>query len=379
MENIFEVLSPALRLWATKNLDVVMTDDIQTAGVCVENKRGFVLYVNPEWFGRLTSEQKEYLLRHEISHVFRGDVLRPHDADFKLWNVVADAVINHQLGEDIAKEMDGIVYTELASQLGLPTQYVASEYSMLQALKEKADATEKLFEQSQNLGEVLPSEELDAETRAKVLKGILEGRDIPDNEMSQPSLSIGSEKGTESRVYSEPKRLAIIRKILRVALSEGNTFQKTRSYMREGVVDGIKGVHRKRIGKIFLCVDTSGSIDPDVLKSFIGIGYWLSRNEFIADWGSFSDEFYLYRTPIKGFADLRGVGGGTRIAGLFDFLRKNKYDAVIILTDGEIFDYAPSLGDGVSAKIVWMLTYDNQDFKEMVPKKDQVFILEGKR
>src|SRR5512138_1016043 len=69
--------------------ETIPTDTIPTAAT-----NGRQILINPEFFERLTFDQQEAVLLHEVLHAALLHVPRGIGRDAKRWNIAADVVIN---------------------------------------------------------------------------------------------------------------------------------------------------------------------------------------------------------------------------------------------------------------------------------------------
>lgn len=74
------------------NMNFVADNSVITAATNGES----VIYA-PKFLVRLTDEEKEFLLAHEMLHIAFNHILRSKNRDARLWNIATDAVINQIL------------------------------------------------------------------------------------------------------------------------------------------------------------------------------------------------------------------------------------------------------------------------------------------
>lgn len=79
---------------------------IPTAAV---DQRGQI-YINPDWFAKLSVDEIVFVLAHEIGHVIGQHALRRGTRDAKKWNIAGDAWINDMLkASGIGQQIHGCV------------------------------------------------------------------------------------------------------------------------------------------------------------------------------------------------------------------------------------------------------------------------------
>lgn len=389
-EEVLKYVHPSLRNWVLKNVTIDVTTDVPTMGVGLVPDFGIKLFINPDFYSELNDEQKRTAWVHELTHIARGDIFMdiPKE-DREYWNIAMDAVINDHFPEkiqNVVEEMDGILYKNLYEELDLP-KYVCftNEQIIVERLKEKTQKKQmalkemlkemgmKMFDEVMSPpGDLSPKDKMKAYIETMALQGLIE-KDAELREMIG-KFTAGAEKAPiKSRTYEVTRPIAVplVDKIMAICKKAGNKFRKLRSYRREGLVEGLRGLTRRRIGSVFLGMDVSGSV-YSYIPFFLGVGSYLTFKKYIVKFGTFSDNFTLYNYLPKGTTEIQNAGGGTEIKEMMDYLNKNKdeYDLAIIITDGEIFDWHKNMSQELPFPILWLLTYNNESFAKSVPKKD---------
>lgn len=74
------------------NMNFVADNSVITAAT-----NGEIVIYAPKFLAKLTDEEKEFLLAHEMLHIAFNHILRSKDRDARLWNIATDAVINQIL------------------------------------------------------------------------------------------------------------------------------------------------------------------------------------------------------------------------------------------------------------------------------------------
>src|SRR5512138_3863203 len=75
--------------------ETIPTDTIPTAAT-----NGRHIFINPQFFERLTIDQQEAVLLHEVLHAALLHPSRGKGRDAKRWNVAADIVVNGVLARE---------------------------------------------------------------------------------------------------------------------------------------------------------------------------------------------------------------------------------------------------------------------------------------
>lgn len=373
---LLEYMPPHWRQWF---IDFVTVEEGNLPFAAVRNDadKGIVLIINFSAFDKLNDDQKRALIEHEIGHIVRGDIFKQVE-DRDIWNMVWDAVINQTIDNEIIRSMNGILYEDIKETLGLPKHLcVTSEFEIFQALKkqkeEEAKALEELLQKMGQWKDVLDSVPLDKmglEGRIQVYRALLAASEIAKN--YEGAVKVGIGPGNKQTVkVTKLRALPIIEQLLKLCLQSGRKFIKHRSFRREGITPCLRGMSRKRIGKIFLLVDVSGSV-INLLPKMLGLAQWLIQKRYVVEFGTFSSGFKHYPTLPSLEMAIEDAGGGTEIKEALNFLAKSDYDLAIIITDGEIFDYEEELAAKCPFPLVWVLT---QDTSLPIPKKDFKYVI----
>ncbi len=119
--------------------------DLPTA--CTDGKG---IYINPNFFKKITDREKTAVLAHEIMHIKFDHLRRMKDRegnmrDSKLWNIATDAIINENLANDMLFLPEGCV------RLPNATKYTAEQlYNALKKLQDKKQQNQKNNSQGNN-------------------------------------------------------------------------------------------------------------------------------------------------------------------------------------------------------------------------------------
>ena len=84
----------------SRRIDKRASRAIPTAGVMVnEDTSQFEMLYNPEWFAKLSNDERKDVLKHEFYHIIFKHVTdrMPQGVDMKTWNIAADLAINSHL------------------------------------------------------------------------------------------------------------------------------------------------------------------------------------------------------------------------------------------------------------------------------------------
>lgn len=93
------------------HLETVAKENIGTAAT-----DGNIVYYSPQFFEKLSDEQKTFVYAHEVMHVAFNHILRSKDRDHRLWNIATDSVINQILKSEGLPMVEGGV--DIAEAIG---------------------------------------------------------------------------------------------------------------------------------------------------------------------------------------------------------------------------------------------------------------------
>jgi predicted metal-dependent peptidase len=368
---------------------VIATDSVDTAAVTGSN----ILLINPGFWENLSSSGRVFVLAHEVLHLAFMDHLRMGSRDPLAWNLVCDGVNNSIIMEFIEVPDDLKHFSVTLNTISL----IVSEYFSVIRDMSKEELYNRLPKTNVIVCPVCGSRKIDVVVGNGYMGvrcrecGFSTGGNVPDYTYSlpaDPDLGFPETNGTVvsegdrefdglsgeelerkwkeavSKAYSFHKSVRAVPAGLKRAV---DSFLKSkvawtvllRQAFRTGfgriVVESWSRVSRKcslmpgtrklANPKVHVLIDTSGSITELELEQFVGevvsivglssakVVCWDSRAYEVIDARTKYDVIRKVAPKIKG-------GGSTFVApALRRTLENLRFgDAVIILTDGEIFD-----------------------------------------
>lgn len=340
---------------------VIASEEIPTAGV---DERG-VLVVNPKWWATLQPETKRFVAIHEVLHLALLHPFRVKGYDRMVYNFAADGKVNDAVEEaripGIRGSEDFITLNTLATVTGIQVMQLKkmSTEEIASALERKGHggigAPEKGGQGggeqgTPSLSDDLLGEPLDGEVvqagglpRGASRERLREAwKAICDRALSFAKQAGNIPTGLE-RLVSEVLEVKPPWYItLRFGLGSGKVDASYAKTSRRGdEYPGWYGYERN----VWCLIDTSGSIGEEELRTFLGIVKHEARSGrvFVIPWDAEAYEVLKAEKPAdvarKVAMKMKG-GGGTvclpalqKVYGLM-----NWGDAVIMLTDGDIFD-----------------------------------------
>lgn len=340
------------------NLTRKMGDDIPTMAVSFKEDQLF-LHINPVFLlEQLNENQRMGVLKHEVLHIVFKHLFRGIGKNPFVENLAADIVVNQFVAPWSLPE--GAVYLSSFPELKLfPNQtleYYYNEIIKLQEPKAKEkypvahaqfEKMKEEYEKSNGSHALWSKEEKSSLDRLidKVCKGSKEK--LNSNEWG----SLPSEIKRIIDLISAPPAVNW-KNVLRIfSISCGRTTLRATHRKESKRFEGSEGTKIKRLRKLVVAIDTSGSIDIDLF-----IKFW---NEIIA-LHKIGTEMMIIQCDaavhsaklFKKSSSLPEIvgGGGTSFDPVFDWMKKNRqYNGLIYFTDG----YALKPKIKISTPILW--------------------------
>lgn len=393
----------------------LVTEQIESVGLHW-NGQQVVLRVNPEWFRkRLSATQRKVALKHEVLHIVFRHLFRPADRRADLYSISADLVVNQLLAP--LKPLPGWPTLEMFPELKLkPDQPLDAYYAELAALlRQMLRAGFGAEFGSEDEGEAAragkgraPAADWAKATgkpqSAEALAALLADRDKRGDDAgwhdgkdgiraAAGRYAVGSvlirakERMPPHQWGSLPaallSELALVlaerqpkldwKRMVRIfCASSGRTKIKNtvkRISKRYGTRPGVK---IQRLQRLLVAVDTSGSIDQEMVESFFAEihGAWRAgASVIVVECDAEVQRSYEYRgkppTVVHG-------GGGTEFEPVFRWMRKQRsFDGCLYLTDG----CGPAPETRPTCKLLWVVVAgeDNHKFHDAADATDLPF------
>ena len=339
---------------------------IPTAGVRVDPETAqFEMIYNPDFFDSLPEEQVRGVLKHEFYHLIFEHVTsrKPEGIAHKLWNICADLAINSHL---VGELPDNCCMPGVGPFADLPKGESAEWYlaKLIDQGKTRKEAGEGDGEPGEGSeggagepGEGEPGEGENFDDHS----GWSEDGDSPAqqaaNQMAKERLKQAMKEAAGEAAQSAKgwgsvsgavkkeiiKRLEtkvdwkkVLRYFIKTSQRASRRSSVKRINKRYAYIHPGKKVQRQ--AKIAIAIDQSGSVSDEMLASFFGELNGLAKlAEFTVipfDTEVPEDKVYVWKKG-KSQAAERVSCGGTCFDAPTDYVNKNSFDGVIILTDME--------------------------------------------
>jgi len=334
---------------------IIVSNQIPTAGV---NQKGHLI-INPTWWNTLTIEAKRFTTIHETLHLVLCHPFRAHKHNPQLYNIAADAKVNHAIEQT---NLHGIKYPTN----DLITLHSLATITKLCLIDLQKMSTEEITKTMQNNNQ-LPTNPSSSPNGfgEDLLQGNFEGEVIQEGDSIVSSC--GSEKLGEiwRQVCEKAKTFAkqagtlpaSFERLVDEVLEVRPPWQITLRFSLQGSTccdSSFAYPSRRNLdlpgqiscsGTVWCLIDTSGSINQDLLRTFLGIAKHEARHASlrVVAWDAKAYEVLKAERPCevarKIASKLKG-GGGTICLPVLQRVYKlmSVNDVVILLTDGDIYD-----------------------------------------
>lgn len=309
--------------------------DIDTAAT-----DGNKIYYNPEFLGGLTIEEQIFILAHEVCHIAFNHISRRKDKDKNLWNIATDAVINQLLKKDGLKMLDGLIDIPEAIDYDAETYYE----KLLQEQKENPDFDRKAGNDSHEMWEntdikengktdTLEKEDDISEKDAFKKNRELKKKQLEDLKRSLIKDTVTSNEFNMSNVGSASS-LIDWRYILKETINYDVDWSYKNATIENGVI--IANLEDKALPVTEILLDTSGSINEDLLRTFLRECKNILKHSKVLV-GCFDTIFYGFKElrTEQDIDNMRFVGGGGTNFDVAVNAFSRRSENKIIFTDGE--------------------------------------------
>ena len=296
------------------------------------------VFVNPEFLASLPKEQQDGIILHEILHAALLHSLRLNEREPELWNIAADIVVNGTISRQIGIELPpGGLRDEQLEHLSVEEVY--------ELLRETDTSRFKLADldilpmKAGDAGESHPVRGLEQKERellAAHWRQAIQQATAVARTTQWGKLSIGSEREFEMVVNPQLDWKAQLWRFLVRTPTDFLNFD--RRFVGRGLyLEALQG----ESVKVYLAIDTSGSIGSETLRLFMGEldGILGSYPHLECDLYYVDTELYgPYRLNVDTPIPPPEGGGGTSFVPFFDRVAAT-YDehtqaVCIYLTDG---------------------------------------------
>lgn len=338
---------------------IIASEHVPTAGV---DEKGTMI-VNPAWWTGLDIESKRYVTIHECLHICLCHPFRSKGFNQEAYNIAADGKVNHAITQanvsGVDFKNDGLVTLNTLATItrlrveDLEKMSTEEIVSLLENCGNSSGSEKGQSGPQESFGDDLLNGEVDGEIVQEGDKSVTLPKTEEDlkhawKQLCEKAKAFAKQAGTMpaslERIVDEilevnpPWQVTV-----RFGLRNSSTFDSSFAYpnRRNDDLPGPLGYART----VWCLIDTSGSINHEELSYFLGIAKHESRNASlrVISWDAQAYDVLKAERPSevarKVASKMKG-GGGTICLPVLQRVHKlmNAGDAVIMLSDGDVFD-----------------------------------------
>lgn len=365
------------------NLQFVVNTQIDTAAT-----NGHEVMYSPDFVKSLSHEERIFLFAHEVMHVAFDHLQRSVNKNHQTWNEATDAVINQILKQAGLPMLEGCIDIPDALNKSADEMY---DVLFQNKLQEQNQAREGQTQSEQKQGHQQPvnhnlwnkvseqtqikqntegmsnheknftqvNEKLKEEIGKKIRKQLQE-----ESDQAKQAGNSGGGKKSYLGAVGEAQAIMSWQQILRRELDhEEERWSYRRADEDNDFQPRLEDMEICDLAIVEVLIDTSGSVDDQLLRSFLcQIKHLLKNAKLMV--GCFDHQFYGFK-EIKKMKDIDnfqivGRGGTDFDLALASFSRDPKVNK-IIFTDG--FDRVTESNENKKVKNLYWLVWANDLFK----------------
>lgn len=348
-------------------IDRVNSKSCTTMGVGVVNKRLQMVY-SPEFVNKLSEDCLITVLKHEVGHLVHNHISRGQGSKRKdkalhtLENVAMDRVLNERLNLDHIREIGGItpesfieMLKETKPQEVLPYQNYEYYLDLLLKEKNERDKNGKGNKFIEDLEKMVMDDHEGFGTLDPIDQAILEEAIRQSAEKAKAD-NQGSLPSEFEDILSVDKNFKLpwhreLKNFIGFNTRIGNIKSRSKRNRRYGLK--VPGKKKDYKAKILVALDTSGSMSgtrtDKVLSEIYGIWKEMNIDLDIVECDTEIKSVFTYDGKSEFKIDGRG---GTELSPALDYAQENRYDGIIVLTDGE---FVLSNPDKTQINSLWVI------------------------
>jgi predicted metal-dependent peptidase len=330
-----------------------------TAGV---NASGHLVY-DKDWIGKLTNQQVKFVLAHEVMHLGLEHLQRGNKYDHKIFNVAADIKVNEVLQKNNFTTIDGCIKIDGNQTVicGIKVDKIDQKCTedIYYELYKKAKVINVLdFDQhyyqkdgdkSDGNGDGNDDKKGNKDGKGGANGAMPDEKDAMDwKDLMAKAFALSKLKGDvpagldrsiDDLLNPKNSWRAILRKYVTHMIPSDYTWTRP---ARKSIACGfyLPSTKREEI-EVTVAIDTSGSIDNDLLKDFLSEIIGISREfdqvkvRILTCDTMVYDDYTLTNGNVARLAQLKiKGGGGTDFKPVFNKLKDSDTKALIYFTDG---------------------------------------------
>lgn len=333
---------------------------VKTAAVG-PNGLNFTLYVNEDFWKKLTDKEQLAVLTHECSHLCFFHLTEHFKAsNHTLMNIAMDASINQYIQNLPA---DCVTVESLSKQCGKNLELKRGAWYYYNELLEYVNKNPKFMDQFNNIDshDMWPGEEM-GEAERTLYDNQIKSRlkETAEQIVKQAGKVPGELSSILEAIKNKPPVFNWKRYFRRlIGNSITSEIQLTRMRPSKRFPDA-RGIRMKRKPNIMVAVDTSGSISQDDLKDFFSEIHHIWKtgvNVTVVEFDTKIQNIFEY----KGQQNIKVHGrGGTDATSAIEYYKQHHdFSSCIIFTDG----YLSTFKLPICQSLIWVITKDGNKTK----------------
>lgn len=322
---------------------------------------GKVIYINEEFFDKITPKQRIFTLAHEIWHIALAHMHRVGSRNPEIWNIAGDFVINAMLHNDNYELIPIVLYDPKYE--GMTTEQV---YDLL---------TKNLSEEEQN--SIIPSnyipdisyksldsgEKLNNKDKIDTFQKIITAKIISENSEKNIGNNFG-ELNTILDTFLNPiiPWEVVLFDFFNELSSETPSYKRPSRRSDEFILPTM--LNENKLEHLIYCVDVSGSISDEDIKRFNSELKYIKdifnpKKLTIIQFDTKIENITLFEENDS-FDKINIIGGGgTDLHEVVNFVNKTDASAVVIFTDL----YVDIPKKKINKPVIWVVS--NSDINDV--------------
>lgn len=326
---------------------------VKTAAVG-PNGLNFTLYVNEDFWKKLTDKEQLAVLTHECSHLCFFHLTEHFKAsNHTLMNIAMDASINQYIQNLPA---DCVTVESLSKQCGKNLELKRGAWYYYNELLDYANKNPKFMDQFNNIDshDMWPGDEM-GEAERTLYDNQIKSRlkETAEQIVKQAGKVPGELSSILEAIKNKPPVFNWKRYFRRlIGNSITSEIQLTRMRPSKRFPDA-RGIRMKRKPNIMVAVDTSGSIMSDDLKDFFSEIHHIWKtgvNVTVVEFDTKIQNIFEYKGQQN--IEVHGRGGTDATSAIEYYKQHHDFSSCIIFTDG----YLSTFKLPICQSLIWVIT-----------------------
>lgn len=346
-----------------------------------EDKDGNKIYRKSIGFDSFNLKERLAILKHEMLHILYGHIQRLEDRIFLPWNLATDCAHNQHINEQHLPDI-AILPASLGEIIGieLPNNESAEFYyeKIKQSMKDSENLDGEDSGQSMDSHETWRESKGDKDFQADITKKMTE------KAQTATIKSKGNVPSEFAKWLELHTRKAEVnwKKVLRGIV--GNKRVGTRSTImrndrRLPNRADLRGKVKERVFNLLVVCDVSGSMSDEAILGTIGeVKHICNVTKTAVDLIQIDTQAYPPEKISKTTNIInRKATGGTYLSPALNMAKEHNldYQAIVILTDGEIYNEEIEIFKNTAKKIIWLIEKNGSINNEMQEGRMKAFKL----